>query len=206
MSKILIINGSPHKNGSTQRVIQEMLPIFQNANAEAEVVWIGTGPFESCRSCNYCKDHQQCVIDDLVNQVGSKCEAADGFVFGSPVHYAGISGAITSFLGRLYYAHSKKLQFKPCANFVICRRGGASAALDQLNKFPAINNQPLVTSQYWNMIYGANAQDIDQDLEGLQTARQLARNLVWLMDSIQAGKTAKVQFPDLEPLQRTNFI
>jgi multimeric flavodoxin WrbA len=206
MTKILIINGSPHAQGSTQRIIEEMLPIFADAKVETETVWLGSGPFESCRACNYCKDHGQCVIKDLVNETAAKCEDADGFVFGSPVHYAGLSGAITTFLGRLFYAHAKKLSFKPVANFVVCRRGGNSAALDQLNKFATINNMPLVSSQYWNMVHGANPKGVAQDAEGLQTMRQLARNLLWLIDSIAIARQNGINYPKPEPFQRTNFI
>jgi multimeric flavodoxin WrbA len=202
MSKILMINGSPHQAGSTQRCLEEMAAIFGDAQVEFEIFQLGSGPYESCRACGYCKTHARCIVDDLVNQLAERAAEADGFVFGSPVHYAGISGAIVSVLGRLFYSHAKLLQFKPAAAFVVCRRGGATAALDQLNKFITINNMPLISSQYWNIVHGASPADVEQDREGLQTLRQLARNLVWVMDSLREYG----RLPETEVLQRTNFI
>jgi multimeric flavodoxin WrbA len=202
MSKILMINGSPRKGGSTQRCLQEMTKVFAEAEVDLDVFQLGSGPYESCRACGYCKTHQRCVVDDLVNKLAERAAEADGFVFGSPVHYAGISGAIVSVLGRLFYSNAKLLRFKPAAAFVVCRRGGATAALDQLNKFITINNMPLISSQYWNIIHGASPEDVEQDLEGLQTLRQLARNLVWTMDSLREYG----RLPETEVLQRTNFI
>jgi multimeric flavodoxin WrbA len=143
--------------------------------------------------------------DDTVNIALEKAKDVDGFIFGSPVHYAGASGVITSFLDRFFYAGSS-FQYKPGAAIVSCRRGGATAAFDQLNKYFTISNMPIVSSQYWNMVHGNTPEEVVQDLEGMQIMRTLGKNMAWLLKSIEAGKKAGVSLPKKEEKVRTNFI
>ncbi len=145
-------------------------------------------------------------MEDTVNEFAPKAQSADGFIFGSPVHYASASGAITSFMDRAFYSAGKYMTGKPAANIVSCRRGGASASFDQLNKYFTINCMPIVSSQYWNQVHGSKPEDVLKDEEGLQTMRTLARNMAWLLRCIEAGKAAGINFPEREPVIRTNFI
>jgi len=206
MSKILIINGSPHQNGSTQRGIEEITQILEQEDFAYDVLSLSNQVIESCRSCGFCKTNPHCIIDDLVNPTFDKLDDYDGFILASPVHYSGLSGSITSFLGRLYYIGSQKMSYKPCANFVVARRGGTTAALEQLNQFPLINNQPLVASQYWNCVHASVPKDLDQDQEGLQILRQLARNLVWQVKSLEIAKDSGLPKPKSEDRIWTNFV
>ena len=197
--KVLLVNGSPHKNGSTNRALQEVEKTLQAAGVETEIFWIGNEPVGGCIGCGGC--------GTTVAEFTGKAKAADGFVFGSPVHYAAASGNMTSFLDRVFYsADAETFRFKPAAVVTAARRGGNSAAYEQLLKYPGISHMPIVSSQYWNMVHGANAQDVEQDLEGLQTMRALGRNMAWLLSCIEAGKDAGVNPPAVEPFQRTNFI
>ena len=145
-------------------------------------------------------------MDDPVNEFVEKAKTADGFVFGSPVHYAAASGAITSFLDRAFYGKGNVFAGKPGAAVVSCRRGGAASAFDQLNKYFTINSMPVVSSQYWNQVHGNTPDEVRQDAEGLQTMRTLGSNMAWLLKCIAAGKAAGVDFPEREPAQKTNFI
>ena len=193
--KVLLVNGSPHKNGSTNRALQEVEKTLQASGVETEIFWIGNEPIGAC------------IFGGIVAEFTEKAKAADGFVFGSPVHYAAASGNMTSFLDRVFYsADAEAFRFKPAAVVTAARRGGNSAAYEQLLKYPGISHMPIVSSQYWNMVHGANAQDVEQDLEGLQTMRALGRNMAWLLSCIEAGKDAGVNPPAVEPFQRTNFI
>jgi len=206
MPKILIINGSPHQKGSTQRGIEEMTQILEQEKFDFDIISLAGEVIESCRSCGFCKTNPHCIIDDLVNTTFEQLENYDGFIFASPVHYSGLSGSITAFLGRLYYIGSQKMSYKPCANFVVARRGGTTAALEQLNQFPLINNQPLVASQYWNCVHASVPKDLEQDQEGLQILRQLARNLVWLVKSLEISKIQGLPLPKSEDRIWTNFV
>ena len=199
--KVLLVNGSPHKNGSTNRALQEVEKTLQASGVETEIFWIGNEPIGGCRKTG------ACVFGGVVAEFTGKAKTADGFVFGSPVHYAAASGNMTSFLDRVFYsASAETFRFKPAAVVTAARRGGNSAAYEQLLKYPGISHMPIVSSQYWNMVHGANAQDVEQDLEGLQTMRALGRNMAWLLSCIEAGKDAGVNPPAVEPFQRTNFI
>ena len=201
--KVLLVNGSPHKNGSTNRALQEVEKTLQAAGVETEIFWIGNEPIGGCR----CRKTGACVFGGVVAEFTGKAKTADGFVFGSPVHYAAASGNMTSFLDRVFYsADAETFRFKPAAVVTAARRGGNSAAYEQLLKYPGISHMPIVSSQYWNMVHGANAQDVEQDLEGLQTMRALGRNMAWLLSCIEAGKDAGIHPPAVEPFQRTNFI
>ena len=205
--KVLLVNGSPHKNGSTNRALQEVEKTLQAAGMETEIFWIGNEPIGGCIGCGGCGKTGACVFGGVVAEFTEKAKAADGFVFGSPVHYAAASGNMTSFLDRVFYsASAETFRFKPAAVVTAARRGGNSAAYEQLLKYPGISHMPIVSSQYWNMVHGANAQDVEQDLEGLQTMRTLGRNMAWILKCIEAGKQAGLEHPGLEPFQRTNFI
>ena len=198
--KVLLVNGSPHKNGSTNRALQEVEKTLQASGVETEIFWIGNEPIGGCIGCGGCGKKGACVFGGVVAEFTEKAKESDGFVFGSPVHYAAASGNMTSFLDRVFYsADAGTFRFKPAAVVTAARRGGNSAAY-------GISHMPIVSSQYWNMVHGANAQDVEQDLEGLQTMRALGRNMAWLLSCIKAGKDAGINPPAVEPFQRTNFI
>ena len=205
--KVLLVNGSPNKKGCTYTALCEVEKELNMQDIETEIFYIGEKPIRGCTACGKCSETGKCVFDDdAVNVALVKADKSDGFVFGSPVHYAGPSGFIKSFLDRCFFAGSDVFAYKPGAAIVSCRRGGATVALDQLNKYFTINNMPVVSSQYWNMVHGNTTEDVLQDLEGLQTMRVLGRNMAWLLKSIQAGKKAGVALPDTEERIWTNFI
>lgn len=205
--KVLLINGSPKAKGCTYTALTEIAKELEKENIEAEIFHVGNKPIRGCTACGGCsKTDGICVFnDDTVNEALEKAKKADGFIFGSPVHYAGASGAITSFLDRFFYA-GNGFQYKPGAAIVSCRRGGSTAAFEQLNKYFTISNMPIVSSQYWNMVHGNTPEEVKQDLEGMQTMRTLGKNMAWLLKSIQAGKEAGISLPEKEPRAVTNFI
>lgn len=207
--KVLLINGSPRANGCTYTALCEVAGELEKENIETEIFHVGNKPIRGCMACGVCSKtgSGKCTYnDDTVNIALEKAKETDGFVFGSPVHYAGASGQITSFLDRCFYAGSSCFQYKPGAAIVSCRRGGSTAAFDQLNKYFTISNMPIVSSQYWNMVHGNNPDEVRQDLEGMQIMRTLGRNMVWLLKNIQAGRAAGIVLPEKEPKARTNFI
>lgn len=205
--KVLLINGSPNKKGCTYTALCEVEKELNKQDIETEIFHIGKKPIRGCTACGKCQELNKCVFeDDGVNVTLDKAEKADGFIFGSPVHYAGASGFITSFLDRCFFAGSDVFAYKPGAAVVSCRRGGATAALDQLNKYFTINQMPIVSSQYWNMVHGNMPEDVLQDLEGMQIMRTLGRNMAWLLKTIQAGKKAGIVPPEQEDRIWTNFI
>ena len=204
--KILVVNGSPHANGCTYTALCEVAAALEAEGMETEMIQIGTKPVSGCLGCGACIKTGKCVIDDVVNEFIEKAKEADGFVFGSPVHYAGASGAITSFMDRAFYGKAAIYADKPVAAIVSCRRGGATAAFEQLNKYFTISNMPIVSSQYWNMVHGNTPEQVRQDLEGLQTMRTLGKNMAWLLKCIEAGKAAGIAKPEREAKVATNFI
>ncbi|EJE7235494.1 flavodoxin family protein [Clostridium sporogenes] len=206
--KVLLINGSPKVKGCTYTALCEVAKELEKENIETEIFHIGNKPIRGCMACGGCSrnESRKCVFnDDTVNIALEKAKEADGFIFGSPVHYAAASGQITSFLDRFFYA-GDSFQYKPGAAIVSCRRGGSTAAFDQLNKYFTISNMPIVSSQYWNMVHGNTPEEVKQDLEGMQTMRVLGKNMAWLLKSINAGKEAGVALPEKEPRAWTNFI
>jgi len=206
--KVLLINGSPKANGCTYTALCEVAAALENENIETELFHVGNKPIRGCMACGGCSktNSGKCVYnDDTVNIALEKAKEADALVFGSPVHYAGASGQITSFLDRFFYA-GDGFQYKPGAAIVSCRRGGATAAFEQLNKYFTISNMPIVSSQYWNMVHGNTPEEVRQDLEGMQIMRTLGKNMAWLLKSIQAGKEAGIALPKKEPRAVTNFI
>ena len=206
--KVLLINGSPKANGCTYTALSEIANELEKENIETEIFHIGNKPIRGCIGCGGCYTTNKCVFnDDVVNDGIEKVKKADGIILGSPVHYAAASGAITSFLDRLFYAYGGKfLAHKPGAAIVSCRRGGSTAAFEQLNKYFTISNMPIVYSQYWNMVHGNTPEEVKQDLEGMQTMRVLGQNMAWLLKSIQSGKEAGIKLPEKEPRAMTNFI
>lgn len=206
--KVLLINGSPNEKGCTYTALCEVAGELNRASVDTQIFHVGKQPVRGCIGCGGCAraGRGRCVFgDDRVNEALALAEEADGFVFGSPVHYAAASGMATSFLDRFFYA-GRGFARKPGAAVVSCRRGGASAAFDQLNKYFTISQMPIVSSQYWNMVHGNTPEEVKQDLEGLQTLRTLGRNMAWLLRCIEAGRAAGVPEPEQEPKLRTNFI
>ncbi|MGM9521444.1 MAG: flavodoxin family protein [Oscillospiraceae bacterium] len=204
--KVMLVNGSPHEKGSTFVALSEVAKTLNEAGVETEFFWIGTGGIPGCLGCRSCAKTGKCVYDDIVNECAARLEEFDGFVFGSPVHYAAAGGAITSFMDRLFYSASGKLRGKPGAVITVARRAGTTAALDQLIKYLTISEMPVVSSMYWNMAHGAVPEDVPQDLEGMQIMRTLGRNMAWLLKCIEVGKNAGIEMPEREPRAKTNFI
>ena len=206
--KVLLINGSPNAKGCTYTALSEVAKALESESIKTEIIHLGNGPIRACTACRGCISGKCVLNDDLVNPTLEKAKDVDAFVFGSPVHFAAASGQITSFLSRLFFAGrvGKCFENKPGAAIVSCRRGGATAALDQLNKYFTISNMPIVSSQYWNMIHGNTPEEVKQDLEGMQTMRNLGKNMAWLLKCIHAGKKAGLPSPEREPRMTTNFI
>lgn len=203
--KVLLINGSPHKNGSTFTALSEVASQLNKNGIDTTIYQIGNKPIIGCTGCGACLKTGKCVHEDTVNPCIELAKEADGIVVGSPVHYAAASGAVSSFMDRLFYGKSKNFEYKPAAAVVCCRRGGASAAFDELNKYFSISSMPIVSSQYWNSVHGTNAEEVKQDLEGMQTMRVLADNMAWLIKCINAAK-GTVSYPKKEEKISTNFI
>ena len=203
--KVLLINGSPHANGNTALALNEMIKIFDVAQIETQLVHVGNKSIRGCIACGNCFKLGKCVFDDVVNEVAPKFAEADGLVVGTPVYYSSPNGTILSFLDRLFYSAHFNKTMKVGAGVVICRRGGATASFDVLNKYFAISGMPIATSQYWNMVYGLKEGEAAQDGEGLQTMRTLARNMIFLMKSIALGKE-QFGLPEKEDWIPTHFI
>lgn len=204
--KVLLVNGSPNKKGCTNRALEEVAKTLEENGVEAEIFHIGNKPFGGCIACNHCKTNGECYMKDIVNEFAQKAKEADGFIFGSPVYYASASGALTSFLDRLFYSSARYLQYKPGAVVCSARRAGTTATFDQLNKYFTINNMPVVSSQYWNMVHGHTQEEVEKDLEGLQTMRVLGRNMAWILKCIEIGKENNILRPEPEARIATNFI
>ncbi|MDO4507568.1 MAG: flavodoxin family protein [Spirochaetales bacterium] len=203
--KVLILNGSPHANGNTAIALQEMVKVFQKENVEVELVNVGNKAIRGCTGCNACVEKGKCVFDDEVNEIAEKFKDADGLVVGTPVYYACVNGTLESLLQRLFYSSPFDKTMKVGASVVIARRGGCSATFDALNKFFTISGMPVASSQYWNSVHGGAPGDVNEDAEGLQTVRVLARNMTFLMKSIALGKE-KYGLPEKEEHLWTNFI
>lgn len=208
--KVLLINGSPHEQGCTYTALCEVAQELEKAGIEIEIVNVGREAIRSCIACHHCRQSAEghCILkdDSMVNTIIDKAKEADGFVFGSPVHYAAASGALTTLLDRCFCAGSQYFAYKPGAAIMSCRRGGATATFDQLNKYFTMHNMPIVSSQYWNMVHGSTPDEVRQDLEGLQTMRTLGRNMAWLLKCLQLGKENGLDHPESEARIATNFI
>lgn len=200
--KVIMISGSPHKEGSSRLALREMEKVFAAEGIESELIEVGAGPVSGCTACGACKKTGVCVIGDGVNEAIEKLAAADALVVATPVHYASPAGALLAFLDRMFYAGGSKFAHKPAAAFASARRAGTTASLDVINKYFTISQMPVVSSTYWSQIYGGAPGDASHDAEGLQTARNLARNMAWLLKCIAAGPEP----PEAETAARTNFI
>lgn len=203
--KVLLVNGSPHAAGSTYTALHEMEQVFQANSIETEILHVGNKDIRGCVACGACSKLGKCAFSDMVNETAPKFEEADGLVVGSPVYYASANATLVAFLDRLFYSTHFDKTMKVGAAVVSARRGGLSASFDELNKYFTIAGMPVASSQYWNSIHGNNAEEAAKDLEGLQIMRTLARNMVFLMKSIQLGKEA-FGLPEKEPRVGTNFI
>lgn len=202
---VLMINGSPRKDGNTTIAVNEMVKIFESEDIEVEVVQVGTMDIRGCIACGSCHKTGKCVFDDIVNTLHSKLAAADGVVIASPVYYASANGSLISLLDRLFYSNRSDLTMKVGASIAIARRGGASATFDELNKYFTISGMPIVSSYYWNSVHGRDKGEAVEDVEGLYTMRMLAKNMVFLMKSIALGKN-EYGMPEREIRKATNFI
>ena len=203
--KVLILNGSPRVNGNTSIALQEMDKIFANEGVETEIVQVGNKAVRGCIACGRCAELGKCVFDDVVNELAPKFEEADGLVIASPVYYASANATLIAVLDRLFYSTNFDKTMKVGASVVCARRGGCSATFDELNKYFTISNMPVAPSQYWNSIHGRAAGEAEQDGEGKQTMRTLARNMTFLMKSIALGKE-QFGLPEKEERIATHFI
>ena len=209
--KVMLVNGSPHKEGCTNRALEEVARTLEGEGITAEIFWIGPKPVGGCVSCGACKKLGRCAFDDVVNEFRAKAAEADGFIFGAPVHYAHAAGSLLAFMDRLFYSNGRAEQpnvfrFKPAAAVASARRGGTTAALDDIQKFFTISQMPVVSSRYWNNVHGNNADEVEQDAEGLWTMRQLGRNMAWMLKCSEAGRAAGIDLPEQEAGTTTNFI
>ncbi len=204
MPKVLILNGSPRAQGCTAAALDEMIKVFAEEGIETELIQVGNKTIRGCAACGYCFEHGRCVFDDLVNETAQKFEAADGLVVGSPVYYSSPNGTIISFLDRLFHSTSFSKHMKVGAAVVSARRGGNTASFDVLNKYFSISGMPIATSTYWNQVHGFTAEDVRKDLEGLQTMRNLARNMSFMIKAI-ADAREKYGEPSVERGAFTSF-
>ena len=203
--KVLLINGSPRVHGNTAFALNQMAEVFADLGIETELIQVGKEAIRGCVACGSCYKTGKCVFDDLVNEVAPKLEAADGIVLGSPVYYASANATLIAFLDRLFYSTHFDKRMKVGASVVVARRGGCSAAFDELNKYFTISGMPVASSHYWNMIHGARPGEAAQDAEGIITMRNLAKNMSFLIKSIALGKET-FGVPQYDPRQATNFI
>jgi len=207
MGKILFINGSPNENGCVSTAMDEVIGVLRDSGIETEKLWLGKKAMADCMACMQCQQKGRCVIEDQVNEVAAQIDDIAGIVVGSPVYYGGPNGRITSFLDRLFFSvPDVKFNGKLGASIVSCRRGGATAAFERLNKYFLIENMHVVGSQYWNQVHGGSAEDVKKDAEGLQTMRTLGRNIAWLLKAIENGKKDGIDIPVHEAKTFTNFI
>lgn len=205
--KVLLVNGSPNEHGCTDAALNVVAKALQENGIETEIFWIGKKPIGGCMACRACFKLGKCVQDDVVNEFTAKAKEADGFIFGSPVHYAALSGNLTAFMDRAFYSGGKTTYaHKPAAGILSARRAGTTAAFDQINKYFTINQMPIVSSRYWNMVHGSVAEDVAKDEEGVACMRVLGNNMAYLLKCLEAGKAQGILPPEQEPVVRTNFI
>ena len=204
MSKVLLLNGSPHVHGCTAAALEEMIKVFEEEGVETELIQVGIKEIRGCIACGTCSLKGKCVFDDLVNEVAPKFEQADGLVVGSPVYYGSPNGTILSFMDRLFYSTEFSKQMKVGAAVVSCRRGGNTASFDVLNKYFTISGMPVASSTYWNQVHGFTAEDVKKDLEGLQTMRNLARSMSFMIKAFADAKE-KYGYPVFERDSFTSF-
>ena len=204
--KVLLINGSPNGHGCTYTALKEIEKTLRKEGVETEMFYLGNKPIGGCIGCGSCRKTGKCVQDDIVNKLLPKALKADGMVLGAPVHFASAAGQASSAFDRLFMMANGGFANKPGAAIVSCRRGGASATFDQLNKYFTISNMPVVSGNYWNQVHGNTPEEVKQDEEGMQNMRAIARNMAWLLKCIEAGKNAGIPLPEQEEKIRTNYI
>ena len=201
---VLILNGSPRKDVCTARALREVADTLRQEGIDAEIIEVGSRDIRGCLACGACKANGKCVIDDLVNELAPKLEAADGLLVGTPVYYAGVNGTIKALLDRLFHSTGFDKRMKVGAAVVSSRRAGSTSAFDEINKYFTISGMPIVSSNYWNEVHGYTAADVEKDLEGLQTMRTLGRNMAFLIKAIQLGR-AEYGLPEAEKRISTSF-
>ncbi len=204
--KVLMLNGSANANGTTFTALTEIGKTLEQEGISYEIFQMGGAPVRDCIGCGQCGEKGCIFTDDSVNEFVAKAKQADGFVFGTPVYYAHPSGRVLSFLDRVFYSSGKSFAFKPGASVAVARRGGTSSSLEVLDKYFGISQMPVVGSTYWNMVYGRNGKEAVLDLEGMQTMRNLARNMAWMLKCFEAGRGKGIALPCAERENRTNFI
>ena len=209
--KVLLVNGSPHKNGSTNRTLEEVAATLNKNGIETEIFWIGNRALLGCIACKTCAKIGKCVFDDSVNKCREKALEADGFIFGTPVHYAAASGSMTAFMDRLFYSEfcgnqNKAFYLKPAAAVVVARRAGTTSTYDQLNKYFGLHEMPIISSRYWNLVYGASAEQVEKDTEGMYTMRVLGENMAYFLRCKEAADKLGVKLPEREQPIFMNFI
>lgn len=203
--KVLLINGSPKSNGCTFRALKEVEKTLNAEDIETELVHIGNKEIRGCIACGYCMENKKCVFNDVVNEVALKFQEADGIVIGSPVYYSGCNGTVLAFLDRLFHSTHFSKKMKVGAAVISSRRAGSTTALDEIYKYYGICNMPIVTSNYWNEVHGSVESDVEEDIEGLQTMRELGKNMAFLIKSINLGKK-EYGVPESEKKEFTNFV
>ncbi|MBP6491666.1 MAG: flavodoxin family protein [Clostridia bacterium] len=208
--KVLLVNGSPHEKGCTYTALMEVCDALNKEGIDTELFWIGNKPLGGCIACKKCVEMKKCIFNDKVNDFLEIAGDFDGYIFGTPVHWAAASGQITSFLDRMFYADlnggKKSFYLKPAAAVISARRAGTTATYDQMNKYFGLLQMPIVSSKYWNMVHGTNPEEVKKDLEGLQTMRILGRNMAFFLKCKEAGLKAGIQYPEQELGIFTNFI
>ncbi len=204
---VIMLNGSPHKNGCTYTALSVVAEELKAQGIESEIIWLGNNPIRGCIGCAGCKDTARCVFnDDVVNEIGEKLINADGYVFGAAVHYASPNGAMIAAMDRLFYSHGRYMKNKPAAAVVSARRAGTTASFDALNKYITINNMIMVPSTYWNMVHGNKPEDVLKDEEGVTIMRAIGSNMAWLIKLLASAKGTALEAPVPVPKARTNFI
>lgn len=208
--KVLLTNGSPHKEGCTYTALCEVAEALNKNGIDTDIFWIGNKPLSGCIACKKCIKSNKCVFQDAVNEFLNMAGDYDGFVFGTPVHWGGASGGMTAFMDRVFYADlnggGKRFLLKPAAAVVSARRAGTTATWDQINKYFGLMQMPIITSRYWNMVHGATPEQVRQDLEGLQVMRVLGNNMAYFLHCKEAAQAMKIMPPKQEPMIFTNFI
>ncbi len=209
--KVLLVNGSPHKNGCTNRALEEVAKTLEQEGIETEIFWVGAKPVGGCMGCFQCEKTGKCVINDGVNEFRRKAYEAAGFIFGSPVQYAGMSGNLTGFMDRLFFSEfignkNKAFYLKPAAAVVSARRAGTTSVFSQINKYFTVQEMPVISTRYWNMVHGMEAKDVEEDGEGLFNMRVLGRYMAYFLKCKEAAKKAGVPLPEQETPVFTNFV
>lgn len=208
--KVLLVNGSPHKNGCTHTALCEVGKSLNENEIDTDIFWIGVKPLAGCMGCHGCNAKKKCVFNDTVNEFLEIAGDYDGFVFGTPVHWGGICGSMTSFMDRVFYADlcggGNRFLLKPAASVISARRAGTTATWDQINKYFALMQMPIISSRYWTIVHGAKAEEVQQDKEGMQTMRILGKNMAYFLKCKDIATKMGVSVPEQEPAVLTNFI